>query len=201
MKRVWATNEIELRLRANGYQIIAGADEVGRGAIAGPLVTAVVVLPDDWSVPVCDSKMLSKNQRTLLAEQIHASAIGVGIGQVESVDIDQLGLSAGLQEAFIRALEALDVPISRLIMDGNIDFLSDFEIADTVIGGDRLSVSVAAASIVAKVYRDSLMREYGEIYSVYGFDSHVGYGTAKHIQALRQHGYSPIHRRSFQVKL
>lgn len=199
MKRVWATDELEQNLRAEGRLIVAGADEVGRGALAGPLVVATVVLPADWLEPVCDSKMLSAGARARLSEIILSTALGVGFGVVEAPEIDALGLSSALRVACVRSLEDINLPISQILLDGNIDFLAEYGLATTVVGGDRLSISIASASIVAKHYRDELMRAHHELYPAYGFCDNVGYGTLAHRQAIKVHGYSPLHRRSFKV--
>lgn len=201
MKRVWATDQLETDLRRAGRLIVAGADEVGRGAIAGPLVTAVVVLPEHWTEPVCDSKLLTYKMRAHLSDYILRGADGYGIGIVAVEEIDRLGLSEALRLGFERCLEDIDLPVSHILLDGNIDFLQDYRVTTTVIGGDRLSINIAAASIVAKHFRDELMHELALVHPEYHFEQNVGYGTAAHLEALRQHGFSPQHRRSFQVKL
>lgn len=201
MKRVWATDELEQKLYRAGRLIVAGADEVGRGALAGPLVVASVVLPSDWTEPVCDSKMLGSKARARLSEMILTTAIGASISAVEAAEIDQLGLSLALRLAYERSLEGFEVPISHILLDGNIDFLADYGFSTTVVGGDRLSVSIAAASIVAKHHRDTLMHQYHDQYPEYGFADNVGYGTIKHRQAISRHGFCPLHRQSFKVRV
>ncbi len=195
-----ASYETEYILHNQGRAIVAGMDEVGRGALAGPLVVAVVILPQGCDLILRDSKLLSRRQRNVLALQLLAQASGFGVGSVSAQEIDQLGLSQALELAATRALEHLSTPLSVLIVDGKQNILGeDFVIAR--VKADRDVACVAAASIIAKVYRDEIMIGQAAVYPEYGFDSHVGYGTARHIDAISRKGLTGIHRRSFKVKV
>lgn len=195
---MYANYEMESDLHASGHAVIVGIDEVGRGALAGPLVAAAVVLPNNCQLNLQDSKKLSRARRNLLVDDILACADDFGVGSASHVEIDQFGLSIALRMAFVRALEMLDHPFSIAILDGTHNAIGeDFVICRAKADADV--ACVAAASIVAKVYRDELMRDCGEIYPEYGFGSHVGYGTEIHRKAIETYGPSPWHRHSFGV--
>lgn len=177
-----------------------GIDEVGRGPWAGPLVVGAVLLGDAAIEGLTDSKKLSKTKRELLAAQIIEQAAAYGIGWVEPVEIDELGLSEALRLATKRAVEQITVPYHEIIIDGTVNFLADTgkgPYVTTLKKADLLIASVSAASIIAKVARDDYMTEQSEYYPEYGFEDHVGYGTAKHRKAIEEHGVTPLHRRSF----
>lgn len=187
----------ERALWGAGFALVAGVDEVGMGPLAGPVVAAAVVLPVDVSVDgVADSKKVPKAKRETLAEQITANALGVGIGMVDVDEIDAINIyQAGLL-AMRRAVEALPVVPNHLLIDSRR--IPDCTIQQTCVDdGDATVYSIAAASIVAKVHRDRLMRELDERYPGYGFAAHAGYATAAHLSALKSLGPSPVHRRSF----
>lgn len=181
--------------------MILGIDEVGRGPWAGPLVVGAVVLPDNYTIEgLTDSKKLSAKRRTELDAQIRTQALGWGLGWVYPAELDEIGLSAALRLATIRAVEAVRVPYHEIIIDGTINFLLETtkgKYVTTLPKADLLIPAVSAASIIAKVARDAYMEEQAVMYPEYGFESHVGYGTAKHQQALMSHGVTPIHRTSF----
>lgn len=180
--------------------MILGIDEVGRGPWAGPLVVGAVVLGDAAIAGLADSKKLSAKRRVLLAAEITEAAAGVGLGWVHAEEIDAIGLSAALKVATRRAVEQIKVPYHEIIIDGTINFLagtSKESYVSVLPKADALIESVSAASIVAKVARDTWMAEQDEAYPGYGFASHVGYGTAAHRAALEAHGVTPLHRRSF----
>jgi len=180
--------------------MILGIDEVGRGPWAGPLVVGAVVLGDTVIPGLRDSKKLSAKRRALLAAQITEKAAGVGLGWVHADEIDALGLSAALKLATRRAVEQITVPYHEIIIDGTINFLAGTskEVYVSVLPkADALIESVSAASIVAKVARDTWMADQEAVYPGYGFASHVGYGTAAHRVALSTRGVTPLHRRSF----
>lgn len=181
--------------------MILGIDEVGRGPWAGPLVIGAVVLPDSYTIEgLTDSKKLSAKKRILLDMQIRQEALGFGLGWVHAEELDEIGLAAALRRATIRAVEAIQVPYHEIIIDGTINFLKETskgQFVTTMPKADLLIPAVSAASILAKVARDTYMEEQSEIYPEYGFNSHVGYGTAKHHQALITHGVTPLHRKSF----
>jgi ribonuclease HII len=187
----------ERALWGAGFALVAGVDEVGMGPLAGPVVAAAVVLPSDVSVDgVADSKRVPKAKRETLAELIQKSALGVGIGMVEVEEIDEINIyQAGLL-AMRRAVSALPVTPNHLLIDSRR--IPECEIQQTCVDdGDETVYSIAAASIVAKVHRDRLMRELDQRYPGYGFAAHAGYATAAHLQALKSLGPSPVHRRSF----
>lgn len=195
-----ASYETEYNLHNQGRTFVAGMDEVGRGALAGPLVVAVIILPVECDLSLKDSKLLSKRQRNLIAQQLLDQASSFGLGSVSATEIDQLGLSPALGLAASRALVHLDSPISVLIVDGNHNIIGE-DFVMTRIKADRDVACVAAASIIAKVYRDEIMAGMSAVYPEYGFDSHVGYGTARHLDAISRSGLTDIHRRSFKVKV
>ncbi|HEY1085459.1 MAG TPA: ribonuclease HII [Candidatus Saccharimonadales bacterium] len=180
--------------------MILGIDEVGRGPWAGPLVVGAVVLGEEKIEGLTDSKKLTAKRREALNQEIIEKAAGVGLGWVYAYEIDEIGLSAALVEATKRAVSQVKVPYHEIIIDGTINFLKDTgkgSYVTTMKKADLLISSVSAASIVAKVARDEYMRLQSEVYSEYGFDSHVGYGTAAHKAAIERHGITPLHRLSF----
>ena len=177
--------------------ITVGIDEVGRGCWAGPLVAGAVVLNND--IPgLADSKVLTKRSRELLATEITAQAAAVGLGWVDAQTVDRVGLTEAVRMAMKQALQHITVPYDEIIIDGNLNFLPDEACARAIIKADGSIPAVSAASIVAKVARDAYMSDIAQRYPEYGFDKHVGYGTAVHIAALRLHGVSDIHRRSYK---
>ncbi|MBI3952127.1 MAG: ribonuclease HII [Acidobacteria bacterium] len=191
------TAELERRLRAAGYRSIAGVDEVGRGALAGPVVAAAVVLNLD-QIPegIDDSKKLTPARRGSLAQEIRRTAVALSLALVESHQVDRLNVGRATRLAMRQAVEGLELKPNYLL----IDALRLHGVAipqEGIIHGDALSVSIAAASIIAKVARDEMMRQYDEIYPGYGFARHVGYGTLEHRQALIRLGPCAIHRLSF----
>lgn len=181
-------------------KLIVGIDEVGRGSWAGPLVVGAVILQNNIE-DLADSKILSKVQRQYLALQIHQHATAVSTGWVEPSEVDALGLTAATQLAIVRAIESIH-QYDEIIIDGSINFLPLNAKARSLIKADSLVPAVSAASIIAKVARDDYMAEQDLLYPQYGFGSHVGYGTAKHKQALVDHGVTPLHRLSYKpIKL
>ncbi len=187
---------------AAGYQVVVGLDEAGRGAWAGPVVAAAVALPADPSVAnqlhgVADSKQLSPAQRATLAPLIMACAVGVGVGVVAAERIDAIGILPATREAMTAALANLPVTPQFLLLD----YVRLFGVPlpqRALVKGDCRVLSIAAASIIAKVTRDRLLDELALIYPEYGFDRHKGYGTRDHQAALARHGPCPAHRWSFQ---
>ena len=186
-------------LGARGVKGIAGVDEVGVGPLAGPVVAAAVVLPARVElVGLDDSKRVPPARRVLLAQEIRATALGIGIGEVSVEEIDQLGIYRAALEAMRRAVLSLARVhvVGHLLVDARS--VPGIDVPQTsIIKGDQKDASIAAASIVAKVYRDALMDRLGQRYPAYGFERHMGYGTAEHVAALERHGPCPIHRRSF----
>lgn len=180
----------------NGKSLIAGIDEVGRGPLAGPVVAAAVILRRDaYLLGINDSKQLIEKDRERFYNDIHANAEAVGVGIVTAEEIDRYNIYQASKKAMIRAVEALEVSPDHLLLDAmNIPV----EIPQTsIVKGDAASISIAGASIIAKVTRDRLMRKLGEVYPEYGFDRHMGYATAYHLQALQRYGICQEHRRSF----
>ena len=180
--------------------MILGIDEVGRGPWAGPLVVGAVVLGDAAIDGLTDSKKLTKKKRDALDVLIREKASGFGLGWVPADEIDEIGLSAALRLATIRAVEQVTTPYSEIIIDGTINFLKETnkgQYVTTLPKADLLIQSVSAASIIAKVARDNYMALQDTIYPGYGFTSHVGYGTASHRTAIEKIGVTPLHRLSF----
>lgn len=183
--------------------ITVGVDEVGRGCWAGPLVAGAVVLSPKLSlrtVPVklCDSKKLSRRQREQSAEWIHKHALAVGLGWVEPNEIDSVGLTRAVGMAMERALAQVTMHFEELIVDGNHNFFPFEPRARALVKADDKIPAVSAASIVAKVARDAYMANLDEKYAGYGFENHVGYGTAGHIAALKTLGVTDLHRLSYK---
>lgn len=187
----------EEELWQQGCQYVAGMDEVGRGPLAGPVVTCAVILRPDFDlVGVTDSKQLTRHEREQLYLQIVNEAVEVSIAVNDRETIDRLNIYAATQDAMIRAVNNLHHRPDHLIVDA-----VPLKIAipqTTLIKGDQKSISVAAASIVAKEYRDHLMRDYDRVYPGYGLAENMGYGTKEHLAGLAAHGATPIHRRSFR---
>ena len=190
----------EERLRVQGYRLIAGVDEVGRGPLAGPVVAAAVILPYDgkpsWIRLVRDSKQLTPSQRESIFDRVLESGIPFGVGSVSHEVIDERGIAPATRLAMRRAIEKLSTRPDYLL----IDFmrLPGIRIPQkSVVDGDSLCLSIAAASIVAKVTRDRLMVEMDSQFPGYGLAQHKGYGTPEHLEALQRLGPCPIHRKTF----
>lgn len=188
----------ENKARDAGHLTIAGIDEAGRGPLAGPVVAAAVILPDEFPpAEVTDSKQLAPLQRDRLYQLIYARAVAVGIGIVDAVEIDRINILRAALLAMAMAAANLEPAPDCLLVDGNCPV--PLPLAQrTIIKGDALSLSIAAASIVAKVTRDRLMGRYDQDYPQYGFAEHKGYATRAHREAICRHGCCPIHRRSFK---
>ena len=191
----------EKRLEAQGYQLIAGIDEVGRGALAGPVVAAAIILPchmdTPWLSQVRDSKQLTPAKRELLFHHIHEIAISIGIGVAPHEVIDAQGIIKATRLAMKLAIDQLSPPPQSLLID--YMFLPEVPLPQRGIkNGDRLCFSIACASIIAKVARDQLMTEFDGVYPGYGLAQHKGYGTQEHISCLHRLGPSSIHRQSFK---
>ena len=205
MKKVWNAEEklqYERVLQAKGYQYIAGVDEVGRGPLAGPVVCAAVIMPlEDAAliVGVDDSKKVSEKKREILAEEIKKRALAYTVVEVSEKDIDEINILEATKLGMKRAIESLPITPDMVLTDGNMTI--DIALPQTsVIHGDALSYSIGAASIVAKVYRDKKMDDFAVTYPKYGFEKNKGYGTAAHINAIKEFGLCPIHRRTFTKK-
>ena len=177
--------------------MIVGMDEVGRGCWAGPLVAGAVLLAQPI-VGLKDSKLLTRRQREALDILIRGQTMAIGLGWVESVEIDEIGLTAAVRLAMERALQQIELEYDELIIDGNYNFFPDNPKAKAIIKADTTVPAVSAASIIAKVARDNYMREMALEYPQYGFEQHVGYGTALHLERLKLHGVSVLHRHSYK---
>lgn len=190
-------SEYENAAREKGILLVAGMDEAGRGPLAGPVVAAAVILdPDKPVYGVDDSKKLSPKKRAALKTEIEEKAIAVGVGIVDVETIDTINILEATKLAMKKAVEALD-PAPELLLIDAVQ-LKDLAVAQqSIIKGDALSVSIAAASIIAKETRDKMLETYDELYPEYGFASHKGYGTKQHMEAIRTYGPLPIHRRTF----
>lgn len=187
----------EVMLQSKGYARVAGVDEVGRGALAGPVVVAAVVLPVGLSLPrVRDSKVLTKLQRRQAANDIRRSGASIGIGWTHSHLVDAYGLTEALRMAALAALAQLP-DYDVVLLDGKHNYLDGHAPSHTLIGADASELSVAAASVIAKVARDEWMSRLHAAQPHYGFTTNVGYGSAEHLAALHRHGVSPWHRQSF----
>ena len=192
--------EIEGKYTSAGFRLIAGVDEAGRGPLAGPVCAAAVILPREAEIPgLNDSKKLSDKKRRELFPIIKEKAICYGIGLASHEEIDEINILQATYLAMERALAQLVVTPQQVLIDGNRT--KDFGLpVKTVVHGDSLSMSIAAASVLAKVTRDDLMLEMANEYPQYGFEIHKGYGTKAHYEALRTFGVCPIHRNSFLKK-
>lgn len=189
----------ELQLWKRGVQYVAGVDEAGRGPLAGPVVAAAVIFEPGTYIPgVDDSKKLTPSMREKLFSEIKKRAVSVGIGIVQHDTIDEMNIRNASLFAMKKAVSKLKVVPEYLLVDGN-DFDGSIPF-ETIVHGDSRSFSIAAASIVAKVTRDRLMRAYHNLFPQYGFDRHKGYATKQHIRAIKKYGICEIHRRSFHVK-
>ena len=190
--------EIEDKLYSEGYNFVCGVDEAGRGPLCGPVVAAAVILPkDEYIEGVNDSKKLTEKKREKLYDQIIEEAISYGVGIIGQDEIDEINILNATKKGLTMSLQELTVKPDLIIVDAlnHIDTLGiPYE---SIIKGDAKCYSIAAASIIAKVTRDRIMREWDKVYPQYGFEKHKGYGTAAHIAAIKECGLCPIHRRSF----
>jgi len=192
--------EYDKALLNDKVKYIAGIDEVGRGPLAGPVVTACVVMPyDEMLVGVFDSKKVSKKNRERLFEEIKQKAISYSISVKDQNVIDEINILNATKESMKESFLHLKVKPNLLLVDAVKLNICENELA--IIKGDATSYAIACASILAKVYRDKLMEEYARIYPNYDFENNVGYGTKKHIEAIKNYGITPIHRLSFLGKI
>jgi len=213
-QRLAEMKEPEAALHAKGIRYIAGVDEVGRGPLAGPVVAAAVVLPEDFDVlGIDDSKKLSEKKRDELYDIIREKAVVWGIGMADEKVIDEINILQATKEAMRQAISEADAKLRALHEEegaaGGLDYIlfdavtiDDIEITqESIIKGDAKVLAIAAASILAKVTRDRMMVEYAEIYPGYAFEKNKGYGTKAHYEGLREHGMTPIHRKTFLKNL
>lgn len=198
VERLNKLKEFENKLYKDGIKYIAGIDEAGRGPLAGPVVIGCVIMKQDSFIEyVNDSKKVSETKREMLYDKIKNEAIAWSTGIVWQDEIDEINILNATKKALTMAIDNLKVKPDKIIVDA-LDKIETRGIPYiSVIKGDAKIYSISAASIIAKVTRDRIMREYDEIYPEYGFSGHKGYGTAKHIQAIKEYGICPLHRRSF----
>lgn len=200
---VYPDTKLEEKLWSDGYSIVAGLDEAGRGPLAGPVVAGCVVISSPKQVVgiVRDSKKMTEKKRDEAFNLIMNTSDAVGYGIVSSDEIDRLGIQKAVLEAMRIALEVVEEKLGRkadyIIADGkNILSINNYKMIK-ITQGDVIHYSISAASVVAKVVRDRIMYDYAKKYPIYGFEKHVGYGTKYHMDMLKKHGPCPIHRRSF----
>ena len=200
LKQLICSDAPEQALRYRGFRSIAGIDEVGRGALFGPVVAAAVILPERISglarAGLRDSKQLTREDRERLDRRIRSRALAISVAEVSASVIDTINIYQATRQAMLRAVEGLAIPPDHLLIDA---MRVDHACAQTrLFYGDALSLSIAAASVVAKVHRDALMRELDQVHPGYGLAAHKGYATPEHRRALKAQGASPLHRRSFR---
>ena len=208
LERLKEIKKIEEELYSQGTTSIAGIDEAGRGPLAGPVVVACVVMPRDSMLEgVNDSKKVSEKKREKLYEEIIKEAIGYGVGIISQEEIDRINILNATKEGLTTAIKELEKDLKEkqrefdkpeiILVDALTKIDTDHIPYRSIIKGDAKSYSIAAASIIAKVTRDRIMRQWDEVYPMYGFEKHKGYGTAAHINAIKEYGLCPLHRRSF----
>lgn len=189
-------SEYERLYKSQGFTFIAGIDEVGRGPLAGPVVAAAVILPDDFQIlGIDDSKKLTETKREELYELIRSKALSIGVGIIEAKEIDTINIYEATKKAMYVALNELHISPDFLLVDAMK--LTTPIPSEAIIKGDSKSISIAAASIIAKVTRDRMMKELAQSFPEYRFEQNMGYGTKEHIEALQLYGATPYHRRSF----
>ena len=199
-RTVWTIGfDFEEQARSEGFLFVAGVDEVGRGCLAGPVVAAACILDLSKAVPakLNDSKKLTAKQRDEIGEELRANALTFGIGTVEAEEIDRINILEATKKAMLLAIEALKPNADFLLIDAlQLKHVSLPQKA--IIKGDSISYSIAAASVIAKTYRDGLMTELDLQFPQYGFAEHKGYGAASHRAAIKEHGPCPLHRKTFR---
>ena len=198
IERLNVLKEFENKLYSEGLKYIAGIDEAGRGPLAGPVVVGIAIMkPDSFIEGVNDSKKISEKKRELLYEQITNEAIDWSVGIVDQNEIDEINILNATKKALHMAITNLKIKPDRILVDA-LEHIDTCGIPYTsIIKGDAKVYSISAASIIAKVTRDRMMKKYDEIYPEYGFAGHKGYGTAKQIQAIKAYGPCPLHRKTF----
>ena len=207
-ERLKEIKKIEEEIYLKGAQSIAGIDEAGRGPLAGPVVVACVVMPRDSMIEgVNDSKKVSEKKREKLYDEITQEAIAYGVGIIPQEEIDRINILNATKEGLTLAIKEMEKDLKEkqisfekpeiILVDALTKIDTDHIPYRSIIKGDAKSYSIAAASIIAKVTRDRIMRQWDEVYPMYGFAKHKGYGTAAHIAAIKEYGLCPLHRRSF----
>lgn len=193
--------EFEQKAMDNGYKAVCGVDEAGRGPLAGPVCAAAVILPENTVIEgVNDSKKLTEKKRELLFDVIKASALSYSIAYASVAEIEELNILNATMLAMKRAVESLEIKPDFAMIDGNRVPQLSID-SEPIVKGDAKSMSIACASILAKVSRDRLLYDYAKQYPQYGFDKHKGYGTKLHIEMIKEYGPCPYHRMSFLTKI
>lgn len=197
-ERLIQLKEMEKELYQKGFQNICGIDEAGRGPLAGPVVVAGVIMPQDSMLEwVNDSKKVTEKRREKLYDSIIEEAISYSVVIIGQDVIDEINILNATKQGVTKVVEELDIKPDLILVDALTHIDTKGVPYDSIIKGDAKCYNIAAASILAKVTRDRIMRQWDEIYPQYGFTTHKGYGTAKHIEAIKEYGLCPIHRRSF----
>lgn len=201
LERLTNLKEHENELHKKGFKNICGIDEAGRGPLAGPVVIAAVIMPQDSMIEgVNDSKKVSEKKREQLYDKILEEAVSYGVAIIGQEEIDNINILNATKKGLTMSLQELTVKPDLILVDA-LEHIDTLGIPyESIIKGDAKAYSIAAASIIAKVTRDRIMREWGTVYPQYGFEVHKGYGTAKHIAAIKENGLCPIHRKSFTTK-
>ena len=195
-EKFYEMTSYERQARSEGYQAIAGIDEAGRGPLAGPVVAAAVILPPDFKLlGLDDSKKLTAENRDKFFDYIQENAIAIGIGMIEASEIDEINIYEATKKAMLSAIHKLNVKPDYLLIDA-MKLETPYS-SEAIIKGDAKSISIAAASVIAKVTRDRFMKEIDQEFPDYLFSKHMGYGTKDHLQALEKYGITPYHRKSF----
>lgn len=197
-QRLIKLKEIEENLYNNGTKCICGIDEAGRGPLAGPVVVAAAIMPRNSMIEgVNDSKKISEKKREELFEIITKEAISYGVGIIDQKEIDRINILNATKEGLTIAVKELSVRPDLILVDALTKIDTDGIPYESIVKGDAKCYSISAASIIAKVTRDRIMRQWDEVYPQYGFEKHKGYGTAQHIKAIKEYGLCPLHRLSF----
>ena len=211
LERLSELQKIEKNLYSQGIKSICGIDEAGRGPLAGPVVVACVIMPEDSMIEgVNDSKKVSEKKREMIYEKIIEEAIAYGVAIIDQNEIDKVNILNATKEGVNICIKELEKDLKQknrnidkpeiILVDALTKIDTDGISYRSIIKGDAKSYSIAAASIIAKVTRDRIMRQWDEVYPQYGFEKHKGYGTAMHINAIEQYGLCPLHRKSFTKK-
>jgi len=208
LARLQEIQKIEKELYSQGIKSICGIDEAGRGPLAGPVVVACVIMPEDSMIEgVNDSKKISEKKREALYEKIIEEAVGYGVAIIDQNEIDRVNILNATKQGLTTCIKEIEKDLKEknrgfekpdmILVDALTQIDTDGISYRSIIKGDAKSYSIAAASIIAKVTRDRIMRQWDEVYPEYGFEKHKGYGTAVHIKAIKEHGLCPLHRKSF----
>ena len=201
IERLANLKQMETNLYEDGYKYICGIDEAGRGPLAGPVVVASVIMPKDSMIEgINDSKKVSEKKREKLYDLILNEAISYGVGIIDQEEIDRINILNATKEGLTNSIKELSTKPEIILVDALKDIDTLGVPYKSIIKGDAKAYTIACASIIAKVTRDRIMREWDNVYPQYGFSAHKGYGTAKHIAAIKQYGLCPLHRKSFTKK-